>query len=92
MNALTPEQAYRRAGGRRRYNKQRAVAVAARRLHLMGRLVCLGWFFPSGWIAEQAADFDVSQHTIYRDLRALRVRAMQAKRIALWRVADDRRW
>ncbi len=59
----------RRAGGRRRYNKQRQIAAAWRRLLLLNHLQQYG--YQRGTLAAFARSMGVHRSTITRDLQAL---------------------
>ncbi len=91
MQALTPEQAYRRAGGRRRYNADRQARREWRRACLLIALLRpYGYFFPPEQVVHWAEEHGVSTHTIYRDLRALNVWERRARRVALFLAAEAR--
>jgi hypothetical protein len=77
---LTFDEVCRRAGGRRKYNRQRRALAAMRRLLLLVDLDRRGFFFGAGQIARWAAEHQVSIATIYRDLRRLGVRESQQLR------------
>lgn len=70
MPALTPEQAYRRAGGRRRYNLQRQKAARARRDEVR-RLLELYGEQRRGTQARIARELGVSEATVSRDVREI---------------------
>jgi hypothetical protein len=70
---------YRRAGGRRRYNKSRRVEMLCRQLVLIGRVErCRGWqglkVLPHGIQRVWASEFNVSEATISRDIAAIGAR------------------
>jgi hypothetical protein len=92
---LTTEEVYRRAGGRRRYNKQRQAAASWQQLCLLMALDRLNFGIPPGQIAAWAAEHQVSTKTIYLDLRRLRVREQQRLRSAIFERLEERyrrRW
>ncbi len=60
--AMGDEQAYRRAGGRRRYNKERQARAELRRAMLGPRLL------DGASRADLAEEFEVSRRTIDRDV------------------------
>jgi hypothetical protein len=64
---LTPEQVFKRAGGRRRYNKQRQEAAAERRSEVW-RLLDLYGHGRRGTQARIARELNVSRATICRDV------------------------
>jgi len=67
----TPEEAYRRAGGRRRYHDQRRQHRDQRQLVIMALLVKLSW--PGYGIGRLLAKaFSVDPATISRDIKYLR--------------------
>ncbi len=67
--ALTPDQAYRRAGGRRRYNKQRKAWALFRRLCILHHLHTHG--YQLGTLSALADEWGVHPSTIGRDVRWL---------------------
>jgi DNA invertase Pin-like site-specific DNA recombinase len=70
MPALSPEEAYRRAGGRRRYNQRRQDAERARHKEV-SRLLDLYGEGKRGTRARIARELGVSRATVTRDVRAL---------------------
>jgi DNA invertase Pin-like site-specific DNA recombinase len=67
---LTKEQAFKRAGGRRRYNERRQEEARARRDEV-SRLLDLYGERRRGTLAKIAREMGVSRATITRDVRAL---------------------
>jgi transcriptional antiterminator len=65
----TTDQAYRRAGGRRRYNKQRQVLALMRRLCILHHLHTRG--YQLGSLSALAEEWGVHRSTISRDVRWL---------------------
>jgi hypothetical protein len=66
---ITAEQAYRRAGGRRRYNKQRKADALMRRLCILYHLHTQGYHL--GTLSALADEWGVHRSTIGRDVRWL---------------------
>jgi hypothetical protein len=66
---ITTEQAYRRAGGRRRYNKQRRADALMRRLCILHHLHTQGYRL--GTLTALADEWGVHRSTIGRDVRWL---------------------
>jgi hypothetical protein len=87
---LTFDEVCRRAGGRRKYNRQRHANAEMRRLLLLVDLDRRGFFFPEGQIARWAVEHQVSTATIYRDLRRLRVRECQQLRLTIHQAVEAR--
>ena len=77
-------EAYKRAGGRRRCNKQRTQVVQVRRFMLRLALMECHYIIDTRWIEAQAISEGVSTATIYRDLRALGVRKTLAAIRIVW--------
>lgn len=69
--------AHRRAGGRRRYNAQRALLAAYRRTQLVKLLDVHGGLLVRGAQAQIARELGVSRATICRDLTILQRRWQQ---------------
>lgn len=69
MSTLTKEQAYRRAGGRQRYNQRRQEAASERRAEV-SRLLDLYGRRKRGVKARIARELGVSRATVTRDARA----------------------
>jgi hypothetical protein len=67
----TSDEAARRAGGRRRYNRWRRFMVLRRQAVVMRLLSCKGGFFRRGIQAELARALRVSRATICRDIKYL---------------------
>ena len=76
---MEADEIYRRAGGRRRYNRQRQAEVALRHWELRRVLRA----YPDGvpldqslveWVDQVAAHLGVSRATVYRDLRSMNAR------------------
>jgi predicted transcriptional regulator len=67
---LSPEQAYRRAGGRRRYNLRRQEVARARRAEVQ-RLLDLYGERGRGTRARIARELSVSEATVSRDVREI---------------------
>jgi hypothetical protein len=65
----TTDQAYRRAGGRRRYNKQRQALALLRRLCILHHLHTQGYH--RGTLSALADAWGVHRSTIGRDVRRL---------------------
>ncbi len=65
-----PGEVARRAGGRRRYNKLRAIAKAERRL-VIARSVIAARGLHRGLATRLARDLGVNRSTISRDLKAI---------------------
>ena len=65
----TADEAYRRAGGRRRYNKQRRAEALFRRLCILHHLHTRG--YQLGTLTALADDWGVHRSTIGRDVRWL---------------------
>jgi DNA-binding MurR/RpiR family transcriptional regulator len=87
---LTFDEVSRRAGGRRKYNRERHAHAAMRRLLLLMDLDRRGFFFGPGQIARWAVEHQVSTATIYRDLRRLRVRELQQLRLTIRQAVEAR--
>src|SRR5262249_37407195 len=68
---LTTDAIYRRAGGRRRYNKQRAAEQWMRRMIIDYRLRTDPDCGRRGWCADLARELRVSRSTISRDVQAI---------------------
>ncbi len=66
---LTPSQAHRRAGGRRRYNKERQALAFMRRMLILHHLFTHGC--PPGTLSALASELGVARSTISRDVRRL---------------------
>ena len=87
---MTFDEICRRAGGRRKYNRQRHVNAEVRRVLLLVDLDRRDFFFPAGQIARWADEHQVSTATIYRDLRRLRVREAQQLRLTISAAVEAR--
>ena len=74
VGELTIEQVYRRAGGRRAYNRQRLTLAEQRRARIYQLLEGKDLMLTYGTQAALARRFNVSEATISRDLDKLRVR------------------
>ncbi len=65
----TADEAYRRAGGRRRYNKQRQALAFMRRMCILHHLHTRG--YQLGTLTALADEWGVHRSTIGRDVRRL---------------------
>ena len=67
---VSPEEAARRAGGRRKYNRVRQAKAFWRRVEI-SRLMARRGAFEPGYQAELARKLGVSRSTVCRDMKAL---------------------
>lgn len=72
VSTLTKDEAFKRAGGRRRYNLRRQEAASARRDEV-SRLLDLYGERRRGTLARIARELGVSRATVTRDARDLRI-------------------
>jgi hypothetical protein len=67
---MTYDQVCKRAGGRRRYNRQRRDRAIFRRLAVWAYVLRCGYTYPDT-LHSLAATWQCSERTIYRDLSAM---------------------